>query len=148
MAQMSRLSRRRISSNKALKLDQALAVLAAARGSRLSAYLVLSLLSGVRTEEPQPFTWDHVYLAAHDEVPPHVPVWRSVRRHGDTKPLKSRRTIALPKQVAQVLEEYLRRQKLSVRPRGWSGRRRGSSSRRAVVSRWTPRMCGETSGRS
>ncbi|WP_369248083.1 tyrosine recombinase XerC [Streptomyces sp. R41] len=94
--------------SKALNLEQAKAVLAAARGSRLYAYLVLSLLSGVRTEEARPLTWDHVYLSPHDGVPPHVAVWRSVRKHGDTKTRKSRRTIALPKQVVDVLEEHLR----------------------------------------
>ncbi|MGW3673215.1 site-specific integrase [Streptomyces sp. NPDC005166] len=97
--------------SKALNLDQAKAVLAAARGSRLYAYLVLSLLSGVRTEEARPLTWDHVYLATENGVPPHVAVWRSVRRHGETKTRKSRRTIALPKQVVEVLEEHLRWQK-------------------------------------
>ncbi|MER5463821.1 tyrosine-type recombinase/integrase [Streptomyces sp. NPDC002668] len=39
---------------------------------------------------------------------PHVAVWRSVRKHGDTETRKSRRTIALPKQVVDVLEEHLR----------------------------------------
>ncbi|MFD5062965.1 MULTISPECIES: tyrosine recombinase XerC [unclassified Streptomyces] len=97
--------------SKALNLEQAKAVLVAARGSRLYAYLVLSLLSGVRTEEARPLTWDHVYLATENGVPPHVAVWRSVRRHGETKTRKSRRTIALPKQVVEVLEEHLRWQK-------------------------------------
>lgn len=97
--------------SKALNLEQAKAVLGAARGSRLYAYLVLSLLSGVRTEEARPLTWDHVYLAPEGGVPPHVAVWRSVRRHGETKTRKSRRTIALPKQVVDVLVEHLRWQK-------------------------------------
>jgi integrase len=94
--------------SKALNLEQAKAVLAAARGSRLYAYLVLSLLSGVRTEEARPLTWDHVFLETRDGIPPHVAVWRSVRKHGETKTKKSRRTIALPKQVVDVLEEHLR----------------------------------------
>ncbi|WP_455362602.1 site-specific integrase [Streptomyces sp. SYSU K21746] len=97
--------------SKALNLEQAKSVLAAARGSRLYAYLVLSLLSGVRTEEARPLTWDHVCLSIQDGIPPHVAVWRSVRRHGDTKTRKSRRTIALPKQVVDVLEAHLRWQK-------------------------------------
>ncbi|MFD3973281.1 tyrosine recombinase XerC [Streptomyces cyaneofuscatus] len=97
--------------SKALNLEQAKAVLGAARGSRLYAYLVLSLLAGVRTEEARPLTWDHVYLAPEDGIPPHVAVWRSVRRHGETKTRKSRRTIALPKQVVDVLVEHLRWQK-------------------------------------
>ncbi|MEU8642037.1 site-specific integrase [Streptomyces sp. NPDC048674] len=97
--------------SKALNLEEAKAVLIAARPSRLYAYLVLSLLSGVRTEEARPLTWDHVFLETKGDVPPHVAVWRSVRKHGETKTRKSRRTIALPKQVVDVLEEHLRWQK-------------------------------------
>ncbi|MFF0062668.1 tyrosine recombinase XerC [Streptomyces sp. NPDC005279] len=108
--------------SKALNLEQAKAVLASARGSRLYAYLVLSLLSGVRTEEARPLTWDHVFLSPQDGIPPHVAVWRSVRKHGETKTRKSRRTIALPKQVVDVLEEHLRWQKQERASRGmvWS----------------------------
>ncbi|MET7774685.1 site-specific integrase [Streptomyces mirabilis] len=108
--------------SKALNLEQAKAVLAAARGSRLYAYLVVSLLSGVRTEEARPLTWDHVYLSPQEGVPPHVAVWRSVRKHGETKTRKSRRTIALPKQVVDVLEEHLRWQRQERASKGmqWS----------------------------
>ncbi|MEV6181192.1 site-specific integrase [Streptomyces sp. NPDC052015] len=108
--------------SKALNLEQAKAVLAAARGSRLYAYLVLSLLSGVRTEEARPLTWDHAFLETKDGIPPHVAVWRSVRKHGETKTRKSRRTIALPKQVVDVLEEHMRWQKQERASRGmeWS----------------------------
>ncbi|MFF1625330.1 hypothetical protein [Streptomyces sp. NPDC058272] len=97
--------------SKALNLEQAKAVLAAARGSRLYAYLVVSVLSGVRTKEARPLAWDHVYLSPPEGVPPHVVVWRSVRKHGEPKTRKSRRTIAPPKQVVDVLEEHLRWQK-------------------------------------
>lgn len=108
--------------SKALNLEQAKAALAAARGSRLYAYLVLSLLSGVRTEEARPLTWDHVFLETKDGIPSHVAVWRSVRKHGETKTRKSRRTIALPKQVVDVLEEHLRWQKQERESKGkeWS----------------------------
>jgi integrase len=108
--------------SKALNLEQAKAVLTAARSSRLYAYLVLSLLSGVRTEEARPLTWDHVFLETKDGIPPHVAVWRSVRKHGETKTRKSRRTIALPKQVVEVLEEHMRWQKQERASRGmeWS----------------------------
>jgi integrase len=108
--------------SKALNLEQAKAVLTAARPSRLYAYLVLSLLSGVRTEEARPLTWDHVFLETKDGIPPHVAVWRSVRKHGETKTRKSRRTIALPKQVVDVLEEHMRWQKQERASRGmeWS----------------------------
>ncbi|MEU1706095.1 hypothetical protein ABZ478_11910 [Streptomyces sp. NPDC005706] len=49
-------------------------------------------------------------------------MWRSVRKHGETKTRKSRRTIALPKQVVGVLEEHKRWQKQQRAPRGleWS----------------------------
>ncbi|AWE51570.1 tyrosine-type recombinase/integrase [Streptomyces nigra] len=111
--------------SKALNLEQAKAVLAAARGSRLYAYLVLSLLSGVRTEEARPLTWDHVFLETNDGIPPHVAVWRSVRKHGETKTKKSRRTIALPKQVVDVLEEHLRWQQQERASRGMEWSRTG-----------------------
>lgn len=107
--------------SKALNLEQSKAVLTAARPSRLYAYLVLSLLRGVRTEEARPLTWDHVFLETKDGTPPHVAVWRSVR-NGETKTRRSRRTIALPKQVADVLEEHMRWQKQERSSRGmqWS----------------------------
>ncbi|MFF3463244.1 tyrosine recombinase XerC [Streptomyces sp. NPDC002619] len=96
--------------SKALTLDQARAVLVAARESRLYAYVVLSLLVGVRTEEARPMTWEHVHLRPSGTVPPHVEVWRSVRRHGDTKTRKSRRTLKLPALVVAALVEHCRRQ--------------------------------------
>lgn len=100
--------------SKALTLDQAKAVLAAARGARLYSYVVLSLLVGIRTEEARPLTWDHVHLSPPEGTAPHVEVWRSVRKHGDTKTRKSRRTLALPQQVVEVLEEH----------RGWQQQER------------------------
>jgi integrase len=96
--------------SKALTLDQARAVLAAARRSRLHAYVVLSLLVGVRTEEARPMAWKHVHLCPAGGVPPHVEVWRSVRRHGDTKTRKSRRTLKLPALVVAALDEHRRQQ--------------------------------------
>jgi hypothetical protein len=60
-----------------------------ARPYGLYAYVVLSLLVGVRTEEARALRWDRVDLEgdpdADPPVPPHVDVWRSVRAHGDTK---------------------------------------------------------------
>jgi integrase len=46
------------------------------------AYIVLSLLTGARTEELRALTWSHVDL---DGKPPSVQLWRSVREGGDTK---------------------------------------------------------------
>ncbi len=69
------------------------------------AYIVLSLLCGVRTEEARALRWQHVDLdgdpAARPPVPPHVAVWRSVRVHGETKTERSRRTLGLPQMAAR-----------------------------------------------
>ena len=96
--------------SKALSVAQAEAVLNAAQGTRLEAYLALSLMTGIRTEEARALTWEHVDLdgdpAANPPVPPHVAVWRSVRAHGDTKTERSKRTLAMPEFVADALREH------------------------------------------
>jgi len=92
--------------SKALTMDQADAVLTAASRSRLHAYIVVSLLTGIRTEEARALTWDRVHLQQAGEMPPHIEVWRSVRAHGDTKTKKSRRTLALPPQAVDVLKAH------------------------------------------
>jgi integrase len=107
-----------------LTLDQAVAVITAARtlpvmelrpglkdvrrpAELMHAYIVLSLLAGIRTEEARALRWQHVNLdgdpAARPPVPPHVAVWRAVRVHGDTKTERSRRTLALPAAAVQAL---------------------------------------------
>ncbi|WP_371237842.1 tyrosine-type recombinase/integrase [Streptomyces pimonensis] len=67
-------------------------------------------------------TWNPVFPKTGDGVPPHVAVWRSVRKHGDTKTRKSRRATAPPKQVLDVLEEHKRWQQQERASRGmeWS----------------------------
>ena len=75
---------------------------------------MLSLLVGIRTEEARPLTWDHVHLSPPEGTGPHVEVWQSVRKHVDTKTRKSRRTIALPQQIVEVLAEH----------RGWQQQER------------------------
>jgi integrase len=94
--------------SKSLTLDQAKAVLAAAKGRALYAYVVLSLLIGARTEELRALTWPHVDLVgkpdADPPVPPSIQVWRSVRVGGDTKTKKSRRTLAMPRRCVQALQ--------------------------------------------
>lgn len=100
--------------SRSLTLEQSLALLDAARGSRLNAYIVLSLTVGIRTEEARELRWDHVDLDGDPNalrpVPPSVAVWRSVRQGGDTKTAKSRRTLALPRTALQALREHHRRQ--------------------------------------
>jgi integrase len=93
--------------SKSLTLDQAEAVLAAAEGTAMHAYIVLSILIGARTEELRALTWDHVDLegdpAACPPIPPSIMVWRSVRAGGDTKTKLSRRTLAIPRRCVDAL---------------------------------------------
>lgn len=96
--------------SKSLTFEQAKAVLSAGIGTRIYVYVLLSLLIGVRTEEARALTWAHVHLTPPEGTPPHVEVWRSVRKHGDTKTRKSRRTLKLPKQVVTVLADHRARQ--------------------------------------
>jgi integrase len=91
----------------------AAALLAAAKADhRLGAYVILSLTTGIRTEEARALRWDHVDLdgdpSARPPVPPPVAVWRSVRAHGDTKTERSRRTLALPQSAVAALKEQRR----------------------------------------
>ena len=96
--------------SKSLTLEQAEAVLLAAEGTPMRAYVVVSLLTGARTEEMRALTWSHVDLVgrpdANPPVPPHMMVWRSVREHGDTKTRKSRRSLALPKRCVEALRAH------------------------------------------
>ena len=102
--------------SKALTYAQAEAVLTAAEGRRLHAYVVLSLLVGARTEELRGLRWDHVDLSGRPDVDPPIPpsimVWRSVREGGDTKTRKSRRTLALPKRCVDALNAHREAQRL------------------------------------
>jgi len=110
--------------SKSLTLEQAVTVITAARtpaaielraglkdvrrpAALMYAYIVLSLLVGVRTEEARALRWQHVDLdgdpGASPPVPPHVAVWRSVRVHGETKTERSRRTLGLPQMAGDAL---------------------------------------------
>jgi integrase len=91
--------------SQALTVEQAAALLEAAEGSRLHAFIVLCLLTGVRSEEARALTWDHVDLDART-----ISVWRSVRAHGDTKTKRSRRTLRIPQIAVEALQAQLRRQ--------------------------------------
>jgi integrase len=91
--------------SQALTLEQAAALLEAAEDSRLHAFIVLCLLTGVRSEEARALTWDHVDLDART-----ISVWRSVRAHGDTKTVRSRRTLRIPQIAVEALHEQIRRQ--------------------------------------
>src|SRR5215467_4094999 len=113
--------------SKSLTLEQAAAVITTARtlpvmelrpglkdarrpAELMHAYIVLSLLTGIRTEEARALRWAHLDLdgdpAARPPVPPHIAVWRSVRAHGETKTERSRRTLGLPAAAVQALRAW------------------------------------------
>jgi integrase len=89
--------------SKAMTLNQAVMLLETVEAGthRLAAYVVLSLLSGVRTEEARALQWGEVDLEAGT-----VAVYRSVRVKGDTKTRKSRRVLELPTQAVQALRAH------------------------------------------
>jgi integrase len=94
--------------SRSMTLAQATALTAAANaaGPRTHAYVMLSLCTGVRTEEAQALRWQHVDFGDPDGVPPlpaGVAVWPSVRARGATKTRKSRRTLGLPHLLVTAL---------------------------------------------
>jgi integrase len=107
--------------SKSLTFEQAVALMAAAQGTRLEAYVILSLLSGVRTEEARALRWDHVVAwvsgqwvrvldAGFDHEQVAVFVWRAERAGGDTKTPESRRTLLLARRCVEALREHRVRQ--------------------------------------
>jgi integrase len=52
--------------SKSFTLEQAKALLAAAEGTRMHAYVALGLLTGIRTEEARALRWDHVVMWVDD----------------------------------------------------------------------------------
>ncbi|MFD8148226.1 tyrosine recombinase XerC [Streptomyces sp. NPDC059708] len=105
-----------------LSMTEAESVLRARKGTWIHAYVVLALLVGVRTEEERPLTWAHVHMEPEGDAKPHVDVWRSVRRRGETKTVRSRRSLAMPLQVAQVMRDHRSKQQEEYRAAGraWS----------------------------
>jgi len=95
--------------SKALTLAQAELVLKAADRARLRirAYIVVSLLTGARTEEMRALRWHDVDLAGEPDfdppIPPHVNLIRSVRTGGDTKTRTSRRAVQPAQRAIDVL---------------------------------------------
>jgi integrase len=89
--------------SKSLTPKQVDDVLTKTATDRLHTYIVVSVLTGGRTEELRALRWEHVHLEADGSLPPHVEVWRSVRVGGDTKTKRSRRTLALPERCIEAL---------------------------------------------
>lgn len=93
--------------SKSLTEKQALDVLLLTKGHWMYPYIVVSMLVGIRTEEMRALEWDRVDLEGD---PPTIAVWRSVRKSGDTKTEKSRRTLAVPELAAKALRIRRREQ--------------------------------------
>lgn len=95
--------------SKSLTPEQVDAVLTKTAPDRMHHYIVLSLLTGGRTEELRALRWNHVHLDSDSNhippLPPYVEVWRSVRVGGDTKTRRSRRTLALPARCVEALRK-------------------------------------------
>ena len=110
--------------SKSFTLDQAKALLTAAERTRWYAYIALSLLAGIRTEEARALRWDHVMTWVDDATGWQpvttagfdaarsgddrcaIYVLRSERYGGDTKTEKSRRTLALPQRCVEALRQH------------------------------------------
>jgi integrase len=129
--------------SKSLTLDQAEAVLNAAAGSRLHAYIALSLLIGARTEELRALKWEDVDLIrspdATPPVPPSVAVLRAVREGGDTKTRKSRRRLAMPTRCVEALRAHRDKQSADVAKAGNRWREHGLVFASAVGTEQNPR---------
>ncbi len=85
-------------------IDQTQAILDGSVGHPFHAYVVVSLLTGARTEEMRALTWSRTHLERGlNGEPSYIDVWRSDRAGGDTKTRKSRRSLALPARAVTAL---------------------------------------------
>ena len=118
-------------------------MLKAAEDSPLHAYVVLSLVAGLRTEELRSLLWSDVDLDART-----VAVYRSVRASGDTKTPKSKRVLKLPVKAVEALKKHRASRRWRGSRPGRCGRSTAWSSRRLWEPRLTRTTCGARSGRS
>jgi integrase len=116
--------------SKSFTVEEAQALLATSTGRRLHAYVTLSLLVGLRTEEARALRWDRVVVWVAepggwrpvtspqfakgwpDVAQFAIYVWRSDRYGGDTKTGKSRRTLALPRRCVTALRKQWHAQEI------------------------------------
>jgi integrase len=133
--------------SRSLTLEQSLALLEAARESRLNAYVVLSLTVGIRTEEARELRWDHVDLDGDPRAARPVP-----RRWpcGDRCAKEATRRRLNHAGHSSFHRPRSRRSGNTTSGRqrtGWRpvlcGKTMGSCLPRPSVRRWTRRMSGE-----
>ena len=152
--------------SKSLTPEQVDAVLTKTAPDRMHHYIVLSLLTGGRTEELRALRWEHVHLDGEPARAAVAAVHRGLAvgpAGGDTKTRRSRRTLALPARCVEALRKQRAQQaadRLAAGRRwqetGWCSRRRSGSAmdaanvrrdfRRALAlvpgldpAEWTPR---------
>ena len=97
----------------------------------LGAYVVVSLLAGVRTEEARALTWADVDLEAT------VAVYRSVRAKGDTQTRKSRRLLNCPDRQSRHSGSTASGRPPNGSRRAGNGRTTTWSSAASAALRWT-----------
>lgn len=119
--------------SRSLTLSQAADVLETARDTPLHAYVTLSLLTGVRTEELRKLLRSDVDLDAGT-----LAVYRSVRAGGDTKTPKSRRMLKLPAVATAALRDHRTSQAAARHTPSSSSAASASTTELAAVSRWLP----------
>ena len=129
--------------SKSLTLEQAQMLLHASRDSRLQAYVVLSVMTGLRTEELRALRWSEVDLDAGA-----VAVYRAARVTGDTKTRKSRRVLRLPQRPCRRSASTTSARPLTGSRPERCGRITAWSSRHRSVRRSIATTCCASSGRS
>ena len=108
---------------------------------RMHNYIVLSLLTGARTEELRALALGATCTSTTTQagsiaMPPHVEVWRSVRASGDTKTRRSRRTLALPARCVEALRGPARAQEADRTRAERAGRKTIWSSHARSAPQW------------
>lgn len=140
--------------SRSLTFKQSVALIKASSGTRIGAYIALSLGTGIRTEEARALQWEAVDFGDPDSIPPRPPsvaVWRSVRRGGDTKTLGSRRTLRMPEFSAEALRElrsregrdtgpvFATRDRYELDPANVRREFRAAVKAAGIPGQWTPR---------
>ncbi len=105
--------------SKSLTLQQSAALLKASDGTRIGAYIAVSLGTGIRTEEARALQWEAVDFGDPHATPPRpaaITILRSVRAHRDTKTPRSRRALGMPAFAAQALHDLQHREHRTAGP--------------------------------
>ena len=144
--------------SKSLTLDQALAVMTAAAtlpvmelrpglkdvrrpAELMHAYITLSLLAGLRTEEARALHWSHVDLDGDPDtrppLPPHIAVWRSVRATATPRPNDPAAPSPSPLSPSRPCAPGRTARPASGSPPGTAGRTPDSSSPATWAPPWT-----------